>query len=237
MREHVTISVESAKITSFFFFSKHHISLFRPNLLAWAFVPSRRSPLSKCSLCRARTGLGNVTEQRTHHSWQMHQLREQLLGWSLTLSSRGCARRGADAAVSKREKCIFPPQKEAVYRPSKKKNLFPCHSKDGWGPTGKMLLRVFAAVPLCQLLYYCVFRAFVLSQLVGQAYLGVLGEYQSMKSSQPPTKHEILHLLAEHKNAVSVGLWKIVLQSPFSALGTSAVKSYKKLLSKTSKLI
>lgn len=236
MREHITISVESARITSFFFFSKRHVSLFHPNLLAWAFLPSRRSPLSKCSLCRARTGLGNVTEQRTHHSWQMHQLREQLLGSSLTLSSQGCARRGADAAVSKREKCIFPPQKEAVYRPSKKKNLFPCHSKDGWGPTGKML-RVFGAVPLCQLLHCCVFRALVLSQLVGQAYLGVLGEYRSVKSSQLSTKHEILHLLAEHKNAVSVGLWKIVLRSPFSALGTSAVKSYKKLLSKTRKLI
>lgn len=123
MREHITISVESARITSFFFFSKRHVSLFHPNLLAWAFLPSRRSPLSKCSLCRARTGLGNVTEQRTHHSWQMHQLREQLLGSSLTPSSQGCARRGADAAVSKREKCIFPPQKEAVYRPSKKKKL------------------------------------------------------------------------------------------------------------------
>lgn len=30
-----------------------------------------------------------------------------------------------------------------------------------------------------------------------------------MKSSQPSPKHEILHLLAEHKNVVSVGLRKL----------------------------
>lgn len=122
MRESVTVSVESARITSFFFFS--------PNTTLLSFtLTSLPEPLyhaedphwvNAACVEPEQVWVMSQSEQKTQHRWQMHQLREQLLGWSLTLSSRGYARRGAGAVLSEREKCIFPHQKEAVYRPSKK---------------------------------------------------------------------------------------------------------------------